>query len=383
MSVDKLGEKFQSIQTLIQAESSSNSGDLDALAKEYYDKCPIVDGRDGTWSLESGTQPIDSHQFVGGRDIQFYKLDKEGTGVIYIPTFDPQSTDAGDGITGSCVTRFMIDAVLGVRNLTELGITKVLIDTSNNGGGYISLTQFLQRLFTGQDLLQYNNFNTLMVKAPLSQAIVHAEIPSPVLEQSDLTYSSPSKRQWPGIQNLASDEDFFEPGQSFEINGHTLQLSNNISDTVDDVISNAKRFAVPNDPPFKPENIHFVGNGLCASSCASFTNFLIEYFDGKAYVNNPQPDKQVEFQSSAAAQSTSSEALRYEAGQAGIESDLLPELKYSGTLGFAIRGAVSPNVAPGKFVQYRSYPAQKAYSLRQEEWSSPVANWEYIASQVY
>ena len=360
---------------------SSTSSDIDALAAEYEAACPIYDGRSGYWPLEEGTQPLDSPKFLGGRDIQFFKLDTEGTGAIFIPTFDPAAGPLGDD--DACMTRFMVDAVVGVKNFTNLGITKILIDTTNNGGGYVTLTQFLQRLFTGQDLLQYNNFDTLMVRAPLSEAIVTTDVNSTYLEYIGGSFSSSSKRQWPGTQDLAWNDDFLEPGQSAVINGHTLTLSNNFSDSLDSVITNAATFGVPTDPPFKPENIHFVGNGLCASSCASFTNFLVEYFNGKAYINNPKPDQPIEFQSSAAAQSTNSDEVRFEGKLAKVSSDILPEQKYMGTLGFSLRGAVSPNVAPGKFVQYRTYPAQNAYSLTSDEWSNPITNWEYIASQVY
>ena len=134
------------------------ASDLQAYADTAYRGCPISNGA----NVPMADTPAASANYLGGRDVQFYKLD-DGTGVVYMPTFYPEPYEA-------CEDRFVVDLVMGLQNLTKAGVKNVLVDTSNNGGGAVSLSQAAQRLFTGNSLLEVNNFETVFRKAPLAEA---------------------------------------------------------------------------------------------------------------------------------------------------------------------------------------------------------------------
>lgn len=350
---------------------------LEQIVREAYQYCPVrQDGARYAYPMED--QPLMAPAYLGGRDIQFYQLNDTQTGVIFIPTF----AASGPANSGSyCEIRFLIDAYLGIRNLTQAGVTRVLIDTSNNGGGAISATQWLQRLMTGEQYLRELNFETLLVKAPLAEAIVDAHIANPKI---DFGSYSPQIFRNGSLMDLANSTDYFDPGMEKLINGKTLRTSNFISDSVEQIIAIDQYVNLSDTAPFAFDNIVFVGNGLCGSACASFTNFMIEYANSTAYIQTPRPQENIEFQAFAAGQVTNSDSLYLEAAVVGVDDrSLLPLLEYRGRLSYALRGAVSPILSPGEFIQYRAYPAQKRYTQTMEQYTSPLANWNYIASQVF
>lgn len=44
---------------------------------------------------------------------------------------------------------------------------------------------------------------------------------------------------------------------------------------------------------------------------------------------------------------------------------------------------LQPNIAPGKFIQYRPLVAAGRYSLTQERYANPIANWEQVAAKAF
>ena len=353
------------------------SESLEQLVREVYQYCPVrTNGARYPYATEE--QPVQSSSYLGGRDIQFYQLNNSQTGVIFVPTF----AAIGPASSGSyCDVRFLVDAYLGIQNFTRAGITQVLIDTSNNGGGAIAATQWLQRLMMGEQYLEELNFDTLLVKAPLAEAIVDAHIARPEIDYGSY---SPTVFRNGTLMDLANSTDYFEPGMEKVINGKTLRTSNYISDSVQQIIEIDKYVNLSDAAPFAFENVVFVGNGLCGSACASFTNFMIEYANATAYIETPRPQEDIEFQAFAAGQVTNSDSLYLEAAVIGVrDQTLLPLLEYRGSLSFALRGAVSPVLSPGEFIQYRTYPAQKRFSQTLSQYSSPLSKWNDIASQVF
>ena len=162
------------------------------------------------------------------------------------------------------------------------------------------------------------------------------------------------------------------------------QLLNYIEDALDAVVLLEKLVNLTDDAPFSPENIVFTCNGLRGSACASFINFLIEYYNATAYTASSRPGNPIEFQAFAAGLVIDSDSLYQQAASERLNGpSLLPPIEIAGTLRLALCAAVSPNVDPGEFVQYRTYPAQNQYSLTPEQWASPLANWEYVATQAF
>ena len=330
---------------------------------------------EGLITIADDYQPLLSDAYVGGHDVQVYALSDNMTGVFALPTFDISGGDA-------CYAHFILDAYEGLHNLTRRGIIRLLIDTSNTGGGYIRLTQDLQRIFTYPSFNKYSNFDTLLAKAPFSQAIVHRYLNSPQLTWGG-SYEPDGYRRWLTLDDLDREDNIFEPGRTFPTDGHTLDTANDISDIVDEVLFFEKWLNPTDTPVFAPEQIKFTGNGLCGSACASFINFLIEYFNGPAIITSAEPGRPIEFQAFAAAQVYDSYSIREEAEYVGIDfGQYIPvRQKYAGFVSIPFRGGLSPDVAPGRCLRYRSFHAQHAFTQTVDEWQSPLAGWEAAAKQ--
>jgi hypothetical protein len=267
--------------------------------------------------------------------------------------------------------------------LTKAGVENILIDTSNNGGGIVSLSQLAQRLFTGADLLTVNNFETVFRKSPLTEAFHRHYIDNPNLSQEDF-FAPGYWRPAHGIESLGRGDNIFEPGETFRINGRNFATSNRLSDPLSLIQTFDEVFGLPDKPPFAPDKIVFTGNGLCGSACAAFTNFIIEYYNATAYINAAQPSQPIEFVAFGAGQATLSSVIYAQADGAGFRNDkLMPRLKHAGEFGFALRAGISPRIAPDTFLQYRSYPAHNTFALTREMYDSPVKMWEYIAGQAF
>ena len=358
------------------------NGTTEEVQKAVYSQCPVSKVDSDLFTIAEESQPIRSATYLGGVDIQAFKLSDNRTGVISIPTFSPAAAEA---ITfGACDPRFVMDAYYGLKNLSEAGVDRVLVDTSSNNGGHIPLSQTLQRVFTSSELYLNVGMETVFTNGNWSTAAVEA-------------YSSNSSLEWIGVfrpdayrppgqhDSLKESTNFMEPGQTFEINGHSLKLSNGISDYLytergeaDGVDDYDKLPNFSSKAFFSPENIKFTGDGLCGSMCAAFTNFMIEYYNTTAIISTPQPDKPIEFASFGAAQVFSGPDIQQELEQIGL-GHLFPPMTYAGALSVPIRANLSPRVAPGKFLQYRSYPAQDRFVHTKEQWEKPIEKWEAVA----
>jgi hypothetical protein len=348
-----------------------------------YAQCPI-DFEAGRYQYENS--PQSGPEYLGGRDIQFYALgDAQKTGVVYLSTFDPKLpvTQDPNGISQACTDRFIVDTYLGFKNFTQAGVERIMIDTSNNGGGSVVLNQFLQRYLTGDDYEVDLNFDTLLRKSPLAEALLQANLKAGATRDSYGNIYQPGQYR-NGTELVAPDKGFFNPGKEYTINGQTLYTSDFLQDDVQFIDTLEDSLNISNTAPYSPSEIVFVGNGLCGSACSSFTNFLIEYYNATAYIASGRPQNPIEFQAFAAGQSTSSQVINQEAKSVQYaDNELLPLLEVPGRFSFTIRGAISPNIAPGTFVQYRSYPAQNSYGLTAEQFLNPIENWKYVASKAF
>jgi hypothetical protein len=280
--------------------------------------------------------------------------------------------------------RYTVDVYLGFRNLTKAGVERIMIDTSNNGGGSVELNQYLQRYLTGDDYEVDLNFNTLLRDSPLARALLEANIKAAGSGAylGNNIYSPGKYRN--GTSMVAVDDDIFTPGKDYTINNKTLSTSDVLQDNVKQVDFLEGFLNISDTPPYKSAQLVFIGNGLCGSACASFTNFLIEYQNATGYITSGRPKNPIAFQAFAAGQSTNSGLIYQEAAAVGMnDTSLLPTLDVVGQLGFTVRGALSPNVAPGKFLQYRPYPAKGSYGLTAEQFLDPLENWKYVATKAF
>jgi hypothetical protein len=350
---------------------------------QAYAQCPI---NTTAARYQYSNSPQSGSEYLGGRDIQFYALgDDKRTGVIFLSTFQPRLPLSQDptGSSEACTNRFIIDTYLGFRNFTKAGVERIMIDTSNNGGGSVALNQFLQRYLTGEDYEVDLNFATLLRKSPLAEGLLKANLAAGQTEATSRNIYQPGQYR-NGSAMVDANKDIFSPGNQYTINGNTLTTSNILQDDYQIIDTLETALNISDSAPYSPSEIVFIGNGLAGSAASSFTNFLIEYYNATAYITSGRPQNPIEFQAFAAGQATTSSLIYEEAATVGFtDNGLLPPLNVKGEFGFTIRGAISPNIAPGTFVQYRSYPAQGTYGMTAEQFLDPIKNWKYVAGKAF
>jgi hypothetical protein len=136
--------------------------------------------------------------------------------VIFLSTFQPRLPLSQDpsGSSEACTNRFIIDTYLGFRNFTKAGVERIMIDTSNNGGGSVALNQFLQRYLTGEDYEVDLNFATLLRKSPLAEGLLKANLAAGQTEATSRNIYQPGQYR-NGSAQVPANDDIFSPGNQY------------------------------------------------------------------------------------------------------------------------------------------------------------------------
>ncbi|KAI9346733.1 hypothetical protein DFJ73DRAFT_463258 [Zopfochytrium polystomum] len=211
----------------------------------------------------------------------FYQLTAD-TGVWVLATFMPKDdTDAG-------IVNWLSNVTTGLVALEQLGVTRLLIDVSNNGGGIVCAGQALMEfLFPDQQLIHFSydirassimvNLFEDTVNGPNAAAAKSAYKDSVIFTTEYMNspaYATP----------LKSLQDLFEPGKTVVRGGKSGQYSNRF---IEASCSDFKK-AIKDSSAFPqlksgwgPQNIALLSNGLCGSTCAAVTRTLREQFNNK------------------------------------------------------------------------------------------------------
>lgn len=308
------------------------------LQQQLYFECP-PNTQTATWPFPADTDPTRSPNYLGGRDIQFYKLDKAktnnvNTGVIFVTTFSPAPADA------YCFNRFILDTVLGLQNFTKAGVERIVVDTSNNGGGYVYLSGILQLALAGGQYEPDLNFEVLFRKAPMSVAAVEAYNQRPYT--SIPGYWSPaSLLDADSARPLSLTTNWMEPGVDFEVPPGTLKASNKVQFAPEDSLNQIET-GPAGIAPFTGSEIIFTGNGLCGSACGGFTSFLAEYKNTTALISTARPAKEMTYTAFTSGNAVSSYYVDQELVGLGIPvTEYRPNLTTVAELGFSLSGSLS------------------------------------------
>ena len=186
---------------------------------------------------------------------QFYYLNETRTGVLGLGSFiSPSFNDSQKNL------------LAGLQNLTAAGAKQLIVDVTNNGGGYICLAHWLHRIIAGRK-------NTTEPQAglytearaqPLAQAIT-AAIANGADPKSQMLYNPVN---WAFKNNTLFPEkyDWLKDPVKKVINGHEDFFSQELG-------QGCQPFFI--DPPaealFDPKKVVIVSNGRCASSCSLFS----------------------------------------------------------------------------------------------------------------
>ncbi|KAF3256388.1 hypothetical protein TWF192_001813 [Orbilia oligospora] len=243
----------------------------------------------------------DINQVVGGYFMADYAGDDSRTAVIDITGFAP------DDPNGRFPTQAVQAAVeLFLEEAQRRGMEQLIIDVRGNGGGFVNMGYDLyKQLFPGSDPYSGTRIRYHPASLRIAQAfteLVNQDVIDTLTRAigggmgENLTVSQINAYQVAAYASLSGLDQFFnldEDGRRFSsfndffgpanvygdqfTNILTYDLNNMLAvgDLSYDVTGYGDRASYrTRPPPFRPENIILVTDGVCASTCGIFAEFL-------------------------------------------------------------------------------------------------------------
>ncbi|KIM41633.1 hypothetical protein M413DRAFT_411566 [Hebeloma cylindrosporum] len=244
---------------------------------------------------------------INGSDdvIKTYILPGGKTGVMFVGSFSP-----------SDYSQFQVDTVAAVNAFKAAGVSQLLIDLTNNGGGYVCLGQFLHQYLVGSQI-GYPGFQSTQRANALAQKIVAAHV---ALGQNDIeNFYSPHNWAFQNDTIMPVTFNYNDPSAPFMVNGRSDPTSQRFHDTCTESFTEA----IPTTPPFDLNNVAIVSNGNCASTCAMFSTLMNERHNTKIAVFGGKPGETMEFKGMAGNQVLEWAELDTEIKSVGLKDDPL------------------------------------------------------------
>ncbi|KAJ9122476.1 hypothetical protein QFC22_001903 [Naganishia vaughanmartiniae] len=268
----------------------------------------------------------------------------------------------------------------GINGLKSQGAEHLVIDVTNNGGGYVCDGLWLHRLLAGPSVDVNEGFEAAIRVNDLVEDMVLADMElAKSYNFSDIEplYYSPGWKSVNGTK-FGVQENFLYPLQNLSING--------VPDTFSRRHANAcSPFHVdpdvPTEIPFDHSKILVIGNGICASTCSAFTT-LMQELHGVKIVN---------FGAAKGAHSgmiggevVEWRGLDSEFKTANLKTHPLagPELLVNANFRINWRATYSYR-KPDTFNSYNVAVADYSFPYTEETWNRPQAVWTFVAKEIF
>ncbi|KAH9053619.1 hypothetical protein EDB87DRAFT_1569228 [Lactarius vividus] len=295
--------------------------------------------------------------------IKSFTLPGNKTGVMFIGSFlgDPE--------------QFPLDVDAAVKQFKASGVTNLLIDVTDNPGGFLCLALFLHQYLTATGA-EFPGFQTTSRANPLAQKIVKAGIQQ--RHNSSISVYAPDNWLFLNGTQMPFDFDYNDPSVPYVINGRDDPTSQRFED-----ICPTLNVTLPTTPPFDLNQIAIIGNGICASTCATFTTVMFERHQTKIAVFGGNPSQPIQFKGTSPSTifQTGNQVLGWadldtEIKTAGLKDDLLapPDLLVNGNMPHNWRSAYSflnENVP----IAYVSEQPQYRFPYTAETYNNPQKVW--------
>ncbi|KIY70218.1 hypothetical protein CYLTODRAFT_488261, partial [Cylindrobasidium torrendii FP15055 ss-10] len=293
--------------------------------------------------------------------IKSYILAENNTGVMFVGSFSPSNFNA-----------FQYDVVAALDSFKQAGVTNLIIDLTNNGGGYVCLGDFLFQYLAGASQFPYSGFESTSRGNELAQKILAADIALGL--NSSFTFYTADNYAFLNGTIMPADYNYFDPLDYTNVNGLHDPLSQRYHDTceVSYVVD------MPAEPPFALENIGIVGNGNCASTCAMFSALMYEQIGTKIAIFGGKPGEQMEYKGMAGNQVLDWADLASEIKTADLENDPLspPDLYIDGDFRVNWRTGYSW-IEKELPIAYRSEHPQYRFPYTNATYNNPQNLWEF------
>ncbi|TFY76408.1 hypothetical protein EWM64_g7604 [Hericium alpestre] len=233
---------------------------------------------------------------------QFFLLPDNVTGVFALGSFSDASLD-----------RFMQNMLTGLQNMKAAGVTQLIVDVTNNGGGFICAAHWLHRIIVGPkpSSVPQAGLDTKARAGPLAQLIVKAIVAG--ADPDSLLMYNPD--QWRFASNTPFPDEFdwlAHPVRSV-INGVPDAFSLRFVATTFRLCCKRRRLgqecqpfgiSPPQEALFDPKKVAIVSNGRCASSCSLFSITMAKEEGAKTVVIGGKQGVQQEYCGTVGGQST-------------------------------------------------------------------------------
>ncbi|KAI0372476.1 hypothetical protein BV20DRAFT_1050796 [Pilatotrama ljubarskyi] len=300
--------------------------------------------------------------------IKSFILPDKKTGVMFVGSFEPDDFD-----------QFQTDVQATITQFKKSGVSQLLVDLTNNGGGFVCLGQFLHAFLTGtKSLGNFPNpgFESTNRANPLAQKIVASDIGLGVT--SAIAFYPADN--WAFLSNdteMSPRNNYMKPPSSRIINGQTFVESQRFLDVCPFSVD------LPEDPPFDPKKIAIVGNGNCASTCAMFSTLMNERHNTTIAVFGGKPGLPMQFKGMAGNQVLEWFDIDSEIKTANLKDDPLapPDLLVSGDFRHNWRIAYSflDETLP---IEYKSELPHFRFPYTVDTYNNPQNLWTFAAKQL-
>jgi len=296
--------------------------------------------------------------------IKSYILSGNKTGVMFVGSFD------GD------FNQFQVDVEAAVNQFNASGVTRLLVDVTNNPGGYVCLGLFLHQYLAGITF-GIPGFQSTSRANPLAQKIVKADI----ARRLGTGLSDYDSHNWLFLNGtrMPKNYDYNTPSVPFIVNHHNQSTSQRFTD-----VCPTPPVAIPSKPPFNLNNVAIIGNGNCGSTCALFTTVMFERHGTKMATFGGYLDRSMEFKGTAGNQVLDWSDLDSDIKTAGLKNDPLapPDLLVDGDMHHNWRTAYSylNETAP---IAYRSEKPQYRFSYTKETYNNPQKVWAFAEEMIF
>ncbi|CUA76592.1 hypothetical protein RSOLAG22IIIB_12383 [Rhizoctonia solani] len=301
--------------------------------------------------------PTQTDLLNGTGPVKVYVLPDKKTGVLMVGSF------------GGDYDGFQTNVSKAISKLKAANVQQLIVDTSDNEGGYVCLGQFLINALAGTNF-GYAGFESVIRAQPLARKIVASYVAQGT---TGMFYSSD---RWAFVNNtpLPINYDYMEPPTPFTINNTPDLLSQRIYDICTPYSANLSAQA------FLPASkIIIVGNGICASTCALFTGVAYEKLGIKVATFGGNPGEAMNFNGMAGNQVMGWAAFDTEVKTAGLKNDplappdLLTDADY--TVNWRIAYSWQNKSQP---LAFHVEPAQYRIPYTEDTYMNPQNLWTYV-----
>lgn len=303
---------------------------------------------------------------------QFFFLDDNKTGVLALGSFSDSDFDS-----------FLDSMLVGLINLKSLGASQLVVDVSNNGGGFVCAAHYLHRIIVGpkSTSVPQAGLNTTARDGILAQRIVQQLVDDPDLDSNLLLLYNP--RQWRDENDtfFPANDNWLLPPVRKSINGHQDAFSQQLGEECQ---PESFTSPTPNEALFDPEKVVIVTNGRCASSCSLFSVTMAKEEGVKTVVLGGRKGVQQQYCGTVGGQSTDFSTIDTEIKTTQLKHDPLapPDLLVNGVQGIAWRLGFGID-DPTQPEEWQNRPANVNFPLTAEIVNNPVAIWKAVAERVF